>query len=119
MNKHTVRDRANAIRCPHCGGSGASLAQACPGQQMTEAQSQAVNLGTLDFRNGRWVEVANSAYAFMLLLAEGQAIGTASSRQAEIDAVLAASDYHVDATLGCIPKKPLVIPHVEMMGAAY
>jgi hypothetical protein len=40
--------------CTVCGGAEASLPHECPGYRMTADQEDAVQAGTLDFRNGDW-----------------------------------------------------------------
>lgn len=42
--------------CSVCGSAEGATTSSCPGQQMTADQIDAVYAGTLDYRNGQWVE---------------------------------------------------------------
>lgn len=117
--KHMMQDRLHATPiCTVCGGCGASLSQECPGHFLSEEQAQELTLGTLDYRDRRWVQVANSAYAFRLRLDELRGLAADSSRTSEIQTILAQSDYVLDDRLGCIPKEPLVIGRFLKSSAA-
>lgn len=108
-NAHGWRASAAAIKCELCGGQGASLTGECQRQEMTEIQRDAVALGILDYRYGRWSEVANSVYAFADLNCELQTLNVDSSRAVEITAILESSEYRLDNRIGIIIKKAMVI----------
>lgn len=59
---HKLFDREDGLaHCKVCGGAEASMPTKCPGRQMTGAESDAVQGGTTDFRNGTWYDVAKAA----------------------------------------------------------
>lgn len=42
--------------CVVCGGAEASMPTECPGEKMTVEQSDAVQAGMLDFKDGKWAD---------------------------------------------------------------
>lgn len=90
--------------CKNCGGSGSTLPQECPGYKMSDWQTTDVGLGKLTFANGQWTEVANSAYAYMLLHNELEVGNCGVRRAQQIHEVLKASKYTFDTRLGAVAK---------------
>jgi hypothetical protein len=46
--------------CTVCGGAEAALPTDCPGERMTGDRMDAVQIGLLDFRGGKWVKLCQA-----------------------------------------------------------
>lgn len=71
---------------------------------MNDWQTTDVGLGKLTFADGQWTEVANTAYAYMLLHNELEVGNCGLQRAQQIRKVFKASKYTFDTRLGAVAK---------------
>ncbi len=102
---HDLHVNAKGVQCcKNCGGAGSSLPRECPGYKMNDWQTTDVGLGKLTFADGQWTEVANTAYAYMLLHNELEVGNCGLQRAQQIRKVFKASKYTFDTRLGAVAK---------------